>query len=352
MEHVTPGSSIVGHAAVTEAVDDRCHRRGRPRPRHRGALQLAGSGAAQLSAVGDPRQARRRRVRRHQHRGAGLRTILRHVGRRATRGRHRGAHARSAIRFSRRPRSAARSRRRRSTSERPASTPVAGAGRVDALAAVRATTPPSARRTPTAPTPIPARPNAATRGRCVATPAACDDGNPCNGIEMCDPATGGCLTGTVVPDGTSCPDDSVCNGDEVCTAGICGAGDPLVCDDGDGCTADACDPAMGCRFVSLTGIEAVELRPGARPAGVSWRHAAARNRAPLRSARKRSWRAARAATRTAKQRRLVVRAAQALRRAVALARSSRMLPAECADTVAAALGDAQSRARTAARALR
>ena len=143
----------------------------------------------------------------------------------------------------------------------------------------------------------------------------------------------------------------MCNGDEVCTAGICGAGDPLVCDDGDGCTANACDPAMGCRFVSLTGIEAVECVlarglpecPGTTlPRGIERRF----QRAQTLVARSQG------ATRAAKQRRLVVRAAQALHRAVALARSSRILPAECADTVAAALGDAQSRARTAARALR
>ena len=43
----------------------------------------------------------------------------------------------------------------------------------------------------------------------------CDDGNVCNGVETCDPATG-------------------CS---QCTA---------VCDDDNACTDDTCDPATGC----------------------------------------------------------------------------------------------------------
>jgi hypothetical protein len=45
----------------------------------------------------------------------------------------------------------------------------------------------------------------------------CDDNDVCNGIETCDPNTGGCLAGT-----------------------------PLDCDDSEDCTEDSCDPNTGC----------------------------------------------------------------------------------------------------------
>ncbi len=104
-------------------------------------------------------------------------------------------------------------------------------------------------------------------------PPPCDDGDPCNGEETCDPATG-CVAGTpvdcddnngctadscfefayeatcsnvAVADGTSCADDSVCNGDETCLDGQCDAGTPLSCDDGDACNGlESCDPVAGC----------------------------------------------------------------------------------------------------------
>jgi len=59
-------------------------------------------------------------------------------------------------------------------------------------------------------------------------PASCDDGNPCNGIETCDTATGQCQPGQ-----------------------------PLTCDDGDPCTADSCDPSGGCIHLPLTGLGAL-----------------------------------------------------------------------------------------------
>jgi len=64
-------------------------------------------------------------------------------------------------------------------------------------------------------------------------PASCDDGNPCNGIETCDTATGQCQPGQ-----------------------------PLTCDDGDPCTVDSCDPTAGCIFLPLTGLEALTCRLG------------------------------------------------------------------------------------------
>ena len=74
------------------------------------------------------------------------------------------------------------------------------------------------------------------------TPAAvtCNagDGEPCNGDEGCDPATGACLPGTppTCDDGNSCTDDS-------CTLGVGCAhtvNDLNACDDGTLCTANAC----------------------------------------------------------------------------------------------------------------
>lgn len=110
---------------------------------------------------------------------------------------------------------------------------------------------------------------------CENTPvdAACDDGNPCNGPEICDTGMD-CLPGTPpdCDDGTDCtndvcfpqfgcfstPDDffpgcqdgSVCNGQEVCTPGTpglgCLPGTPLNCpDDGFACTIESCDEVVG-----------------------------------------------------------------------------------------------------------
>jgi hypothetical protein len=57
-----------------------------------------------------------------------------------------------------------------------------------------------------------------SNGACVGTPLPCDDGDACNGVEVCNPVDG------------SCP----------------GAPAPN-CDDGIACTIDSCDPVTGCR---------------------------------------------------------------------------------------------------------
>ena len=103
---------------------------------------------------------------------------------------------------------------------------------------------------------------------CENTPvnAACADGNPCNGDEICDPGMD-CLPGTPpnCDDGIACTTDAclpqfgcfsssgqcddgtVCNGAEVCTVGVgCQAGTPPNCgDDGFACTIESCDEAAG-----------------------------------------------------------------------------------------------------------
>ena len=60
--------------------------------------------------------------------------------------------------------------------------------------------------------------DACVNGACVGTALPCDDGDACNGVEVCNPVDG------------SCPD----------------VPDPN-CDDGITCTVDSCDPVLGCR---------------------------------------------------------------------------------------------------------
>lgn len=97
---------------------------------------------------------------------------------------------------------------------------------------------------------------------CVAgTPPVVSDGNPCT-ADSCDPLLG--VVHTPVPVGTSCSDGNVCNGVEVCAAGgVCVAGAPLVEDDGDPCTADACDPITGVSHTFITGCPLLLLDPAA-----------------------------------------------------------------------------------------
>jgi RHS repeat-associated protein len=80
-------------------------------------------------------------------------------------------------------------------------------------------------------------------GACVpgATPVL-DDGNPCT-ADSCDPTTG--AVHVAVAAGVSCDDGNVCNGAEICQAGACQPGVVLAIDDGNPCTTDSCDPAAG-----------------------------------------------------------------------------------------------------------
>jgi cysteine-rich repeat protein len=75
----------------------------------------------------------------------------------------------------------------------------------------------------------------------------CDDGNPCNGVETCNPATLLCDAGTPPEPGTACTPES--GGTGACYDGICvpsTCGDGVVdtaeeCDDGNPFTGDGCD---------------------------------------------------------------------------------------------------------------
>ena len=79
-------------------------------------------------------------------------------------------------------------------------------------------------------------------GGCLAD-HECDDGDPCNGLELCLPG-GACGAGEPI----ECDDGDVCNGLEFCSDGACVSGSGLACvDDSDPCNGDTlCDPTLGC----------------------------------------------------------------------------------------------------------
>lgn len=102
--------------------------------------------------------------------------------------------------------------------------------------------------------------------------ADCDNGDACDGIEICTASR--CRAGQpiVCDDGIACtidrcddgacqsePDDTLCIFEDLCVVGVCGAHPeadgrgcrPVAkgCDDGDGCTLDVCRPDTGeCEF--------------------------------------------------------------------------------------------------------
>jgi hypothetical protein len=81
--------------------------------------------------------------------------------------------------------------------------------------------------------------------RACTSDADCNDGNVCNGSEVC--AAGVCQPGTPLPTGASCGDSNLCNGTETCQSGLCYPGYPLDCSDGNPSTIEWCDPVTGCR---------------------------------------------------------------------------------------------------------
>ena len=86
---------------------------------------------------------------------------------------------------------------------------------------------------------------------CTCPPPACgncDDGIACT-IDNCNAGTGQCEH---TPINAMCDDGNACNGFEICDMGIgCMPGNPLNCDDSSPCTADSCHPAVGCQFENL-----------------------------------------------------------------------------------------------------
>ncbi len=80
-------------------------------------------------------------------------------------------------------------------------------------------------------------------GACrIAINAACDDGIPCT-QDLCDATTDTCMN---VPRSSFCDDGLFCNGMEVCDPATgCKPGIPVDCDDGTNCTDDFCDETTG-----------------------------------------------------------------------------------------------------------
>ncbi len=80
-------------------------------------------------------------------------------------------------------------------------------------------------------------------GACVpGEPIACPDDDVCDGVDAC--VDGECVSGPAM----TCPmDANPCNGIEICDPAIgCTALPPVPCDDGIDCTRDTCDPFEGC----------------------------------------------------------------------------------------------------------
>ena len=100
--------------------------------------------------------------------------------------------------------------------------------------------------------------------------ADCDDNNPCNGVETCQPGIG-CQAGTppscsdfnpctddycdVAAGGCGhvyntafCSDGNACTAPDQCSGGVCVAGPPLTCDDNNLCNGvETCHPSFGCQ---------------------------------------------------------------------------------------------------------
>ena len=77
-------------------------------------------------------------------------------------------------------------------------------------------------------------------GCCGADPD-CDDGDPCNGAEICEVVTGTCMPGLPV-DGIACNDGDLCTIADTCQGGVC-VGTPVDarCDTGE-CFLAQCTP--------------------------------------------------------------------------------------------------------------
>ncbi len=85
-------------------------------------------------------------------------------------------------------------------------------------------------------------------GNCIAGESlVCDDNNICNGDETCDPSLG-CQNGT--PPADCCTSDEECNNicwTSTCVNGTCSTPEPAICDDGDPCNgSEICDSETGC----------------------------------------------------------------------------------------------------------
>lgn len=76
---------------------------------------------------------------------------------------------------------------------------------------------------------------------CAHTP----DNTKCATNEFCVVQQGGCTPAPTCSSPAECQDGNLCNGVEACVAGVCQRGQEVNCNDGLGCTVDACNPSNG-----------------------------------------------------------------------------------------------------------
>ncbi len=91
-------------------------------------------------------------------------------------------------------------------------------------------------------------PEVCSEGMCAAGDSVvCDDGIDCT-VDTCDDESQRC---TVTANDARCQDGDACNGAEVCQIGLgCRDVSPLYCNDENSCTVDDCDPDVGCTHVA------------------------------------------------------------------------------------------------------
>ena len=77
---------------------------------------------------------------------------------------------------------------------------------------------------------------------------SCDDQNPCT-EDACEAQVGCVHDFNTEP----CEDGNLCNGPDVCAFGLCVPGPKIYCYDGDPCTDDACVPDVGCPQTPICG---------------------------------------------------------------------------------------------------
>ena len=84
---------------------------------------------------------------------------------------------------------------------------------------------------------------------CVHTAKYCEDGNKCNGVFVCEEASGTCIIDKPVVD---CDDNNACTVDScIASTGLCHRTDK-ICNDANVCTAnDYCDVDVGCVFTPV-----------------------------------------------------------------------------------------------------
>jgi hypothetical protein len=108
-----------------------------------------------------------------------------------------------------------------------------------------------------------------------ADPVVCGGPATCHAPSVCDPATGTCVPGPSLSDGTSCQDPATCTVSGACRDGACAStSETPPCDDGNPCTLDRCDGGGACTHAALPGcwLVAAKARITAQASGTLQGH--------------------------------------------------------------------------------